>query len=207
MKKLLLFGFDRFLSYSDNPSKRIVEKLNQSTIADCKVVGAVLPVEHKTSALIAEKRINEEKPDVIMEIALAAGRGCITLERVALNRYYFVDTDKIVDESLAEDGAVGYLSTLPLERIKRALENEGIPAEYSFWADTYVSNEVFYHIMRAASRKKIKAAGMIHLPLSAEQVIQRKLHYMVKSNMPSMQQPKLEEAVKLAIGICIRNIK
>jgi pyroglutamyl-peptidase len=184
-----------------------VERLDQSTIADCKVVGAVLPVEHKTSALLAEKRINEEKPDAIMEIALAAGRGCITLERVALNRYYFVDTDKVVDESLTEDGAVGYLSTLPLEQIKRALEHEGIPAEYSFWADTYVSNEVFYHIMRVSSRKKIKAAGMMHLPLSAEQVIQRKLHYMVKSNMPSMQQPKLEEAVKLAIEICARNIK
>jgi pyroglutamyl-peptidase len=124
----------------------------------------------------------------------------VSLERVALNRYYFVGDEGVIDEPVLKDGPVGYFSTLPLQQIKSSLESNDIPAEYSFWADTYVSNEVFYRVMRAAGQDT--PAGLVHLPISSKQVIERKAHYMVRSAVPSMDPAMLAKAVRIVVETC-----
>ena len=60
MKKLLLTGFEPFLSFTVNPTMRIVEELNGLEIAGYKIVGRVLPVDFASSGaeLLAHIRGN-----------------------------------------------------------------------------------------------------------------------------------------------------
>ncbi len=199
-KKVLIFGFEPFLSYNYNASGEIAGKLNGKTVGDAKVIGKVLPVAHKASAEIAKKIIEDERPDAVIVLAQAAQKGCITLERVALNWYYF-NKEGEIDEPLHRGEQQAYFSTLPLPEIKSDLEGANIPAEYSFTADTYVSNEVFYETMRSAQMHKVKHAGLIHLPLVPQQVIAKKeLHYATRIGIPSMNMLTMETAIRVVIN-------
>ena len=195
----MLTGFGPFLIYETNPSGEIAKKLDGRTIGGAKVVGRVLPVKHRESAEELGRLIREEKPDVVIATGLANQRGCVALERVALNAYYFAGPQEEADEPLYKDEREAYFSTLPLKKIKAALTGIGIPAEYSFWPDTFVSNEVFYEVMRLAFKLKIKRAGYIHLPIDSKQLIGAKIHYMTRLAAPSMSGEMLEKAVRTAI--------
>jgi len=132
-------------------------------------------------------------------------RGCISLEEIAINRYYFRSAQEETDEPLYKTGPAAYFSKLPLKEIKAALQAKGIPAEYSFFPDTYVSNEVFFEVMRASEKLKIAKAGFVHLPLTYRQLIEMdKVHYATRERMPSMSEETLEEAVKIVIKTAIQ---
>ena len=159
---VLLTGFAPFGKYNTNPSGNIARALNGKTVGEAQVIGRVLPVEHRVSASQVHEYMMTEKPDVVIGTGIFASRGCISLENIALNWFYYQDKDKDddVNEPLFEDGKEAYFSTLPLPAIKDSLEGNGIPAEQSFNADTYVSNEVFYEIMRASEKFGIKKADI-----------------------------------------------
>jgi pyroglutamyl-peptidase len=204
-KKVLLFGFEPFLGYTYNPSGEIAKNLNDHTIEGAKIVGKVLPVKHKEASDLVAQAVKEEKPDVVIGLGLAASKGCIILERVAINRYYFRTKDEQTDEPLFESDREAHFTTLPIQEIKADLEKETIPAEYSFFGDTYVSNEVFYAIMRAAEKNKIKKAGFIHLPLTSAQVIgMSHIHYSTRAGIPSMDEKTMEKAVRIAIAASVK---
>ncbi len=191
---ILLVGFGKYLSYDYNPSGEMAKKFDKKTISGAKVSGLVLTVEHREALKELNERIREEKPDAIMALGLAPGRGYIALERVAQNRYFYIDTDVEADEPLYKDGKPVYYSTLPLQRIREKLRSNGIPSEYSFFADTYLCNEVFYEIMDIAEKRRIKSAGFIHVPLTHVQIIKTK-----RFNSPSMDESTIEKAVRIAI--------
>lgn len=204
-KTILLFGFGPFLNYDYNPSASIVKKFDHKPVNGFKVVSKVLPVEHINSSKITERYIREIKPSIILGLGLASTRGSISIERVALNRFYFVSEDNVIDEPLSKDGESAYFSTIPGEPIKSKIEAFGIPAEYSFWPDTFVSNEVFYTIMKISHQLKIKCAGFVHLPLTHEQVIKKKnIHYNIKSNLPSLTEKEEFEAVRIILEVCTK---
>ncbi len=200
--KVLLTGFAPFLNYKTNPSGKVATSLNGQTIGEAEIIGRVLPVEHKVAAAQLHEFVMTEKPDVIIGMGIFASRGCISLENLAINRYFFRDQDKEDEtyETLHEDGKEAYFSTLPLPGIKEVLQGKGIPAEHSFTADTYVSNEVFYEIMRCAEKMEIKKAGFIHLPLSEGNVIDMDhVHYIRRLEIPSMKRSTMEKAMRLII--------
>jgi pyroglutamyl-peptidase len=198
--KVLLTGFGPFLSYTTNPSGEIAKRLNGKIIGDAEIVGKVLQVEHEKSAVQIHEYIVMEKPDVIVELALGASKGCITLEKLAINTYFFRSSEGETEDRLYEDGPDSYFSTLPLAGIKWRLQEDKIPTDYSFTADTYVSNEVFYEIMRMSEKLGIRKAGMIHLPLSHEQVVDMSnLHYTTRIGIPSMDLETMERAVRLIV--------
>jgi pyroglutamyl-peptidase len=200
--KVLLTGFAPFMDYKTNPSGNVVRNLNGQTIGGAEVIGRVLPVEHKVAASQLHEFIVTEEPDVVIGTGIFASRGCISLENVAVNRYFFRDTEKEdeLDEALHEDGKEAYFSTLPLPAIKDVLQANGIPAEHSFTADTYVSNEVFYEIMRCAEKMNKNKAGFIHLPLSQSNVLDMAhVHYMHRLGIPNMKESTMEKAVRLII--------
>jgi pyroglutamyl-peptidase len=197
----LLTGFGPFLAYKTNPSGRLAEELNGTKIGAVDIVGKVIGVEHGTAYRQVAELIESQMPDIIVAVGLAAMRAVVSLERVALNRFYFASKDvPVVDEPLDPQGKAAYFSTLPLEKIKAKLENIGIPAEHSFSADTYVSNEVFYSVMRHAEKLGIKKAGFIHLPLTPEMVVENKAHPMVRMGMPSMSYETMRKAITTAIA-------
>jgi pyroglutamyl-peptidase len=206
-KKILLLGFGPFLSYDYNPSSNIVKKLNGKSIKEFRIIGKILPVKHLETSSLAEKYIKNELPAIVLGVGLSIMRGTITIERVAINRYYFVANRSIEDEPLNKEGASAYFSTLPVGAIKVNIEKQGIPTEYSFWSDTHVSNELFYTIMRVSEKLKIKCAGFIHVPFTYKQLIAKKnLHYMIRSGAPSMREQEELKAIKIAIETCIDNM-
>jgi pyroglutamyl-peptidase len=206
-KKVLLLGFGPFLSYDYNPSGSIAKKLNGKSMKGFRIVGKVLPAKHLEASSLAERYIEDERPAIVLGIGLSASRAAITIERVAINRYYLVAPSSIEDEPIVRGGKAAYFSTLPVDAIKSSIERHGIPAEYSFWADTYVSNELFYTTMRVSERLKIRRAGFIHIPLSRKQWLEKKnVHYMFRAGMPSMHEQEELKAVKIAIGTCIERM-
>ncbi len=204
--KVLVFGFAPFLRYARNVSGDIAKEFDKATVGKADVIGEVLDVEHKKSAEAARKRILAEKPDAVIGFGIAGTRGCVSLERVALNWYYYRSPKGEVDEALYSKGPGAYFSTLPLKEIKKDLEKRGIPADYSFWADTFVSNELFYEIMRTAEKSRIKQAGFIHLPATPDTVIDLKdVHYANKLNMPSLPHNLLGKAARTIIETVARS--
>ena len=167
----------------------------------------MLPVEHIIASTLAENYIAETNPLVILGVGLSATRGSISIERVALNRFYFASEEKTIDKPISKNSESAYFSTLPVNSIKSRIEKAGIPSEYSFWPDTFVSNELFYTIMKTAHKMKIKYAGFIHLPLIHKQVIEKKgVHYGIKANIPSLSEIEELKAVRIALEACIEEL-
>lgn len=200
--KVLLLGFGPFLGFQYNPSGKIAEALNGNNIGGFEIAGKVLSVEHVKTSEEIEAHIRNERPDAVLCVGLAASKGAITIERIAINRYCFNDNGNMVDEQIS-DGPAAYFTTLPFERIKAGIESKGIPAEYSFWGDTYVSNEAFYTIMRLADELGIRQAGFIHVPMPMAQAVERKnMHMMARSSAPSMREEDEMAAIEAAIEAC-----
>jgi pyroglutamyl-peptidase len=204
--KVLLLGFGPFMGFTSNPSGDIAKTLNGKTIGDAVVSGKVLTVAHKESAMEAHEYIVGEKPDVIIVTALATSKGCIALEKLAINKYYFRAQDEETEEALYDDGKDAYFSTLPLEGIKHKLQDKSIPSEYSFSAHAHISNEVFYEAMRCAEKFGIPKAGLISLPLSHQQVANemQNTYYRSILSTPSMAQETLNAAMELIIEASAR---
>ncbi len=196
-------GFEPFLSYKYNPSGSIAKKLDGKIVSGRKVISKILPVKHKEVQTLLDSYIEEYKPISVISLGLKGTIGCIALERIAINRYYYRDQNSETDEPLHEGEPAALFSTLPLNKIKDALQEQGIPAEFSFYPDTYVSNEVFYEVMRASGRLGIKRAGFIHIPLTHQQVVGMNQHYAIRERIPSMDEKTIYKAIKVLIDVTL----
>ncbi|BCS91257.1 MAG: pyrrolidone-carboxylate peptidase [Candidatus Micrarchaeota archaeon] len=206
MQDVLLIGFGPFLSYSFNQSGDIAKRLNSKIIDGFNIRGFEIKVEHRYAYDRAKELISSIKPSIVIGMGLAATKGSITIERVAINYFYFVDSNgDVIEEKINKNGKDAYFTSLPFNEIRSAIENEGIPAEFSFYADTYLSNELFYAIMEAAEENSIRYAGFIHLPLIHKQVIDRKnIHYFTRSNIPSLSYEEELKTIEVTIKECIK---
>ncbi|MDY0393259.1 pyroglutamyl-peptidase I [Virgibacillus halophilus] len=199
MKKLLLTGFEPFLDNPINPTAEIAEKLHSSNIKDFQIVGEVLPVSFKNSGLKLVELLDKHKPDAVISLGLAAGRNCVTPERIAINCNDGVPDNhgsKPEDERICPDGPDGYFSTLPIRKIVNMLEEAGLPATISNTAGTYLCNHVMYHGLHYFNEKgKHAQAGFIHLPASHALAVKKK--------MPSWSQADLQKAVEISIACLV----
>jgi pyroglutamyl-peptidase len=74
-----------------------------------------------------------------------------------------------VDEPVIADGPAAYFSTLPIKAMLAALQAQGLPAEISQTAGTYVCNHIAYAMLHLASKRRGVRAGFIHIPYLPEQ--------------------------------------
>lgn len=198
MKKLLLTGFEPFLHYTVNPTMKIVEELDGSAIGEYEIIGKVMTVDFKSSGQQLVKLLTEIQPDVHISLGLAAGRYKITPERIAIN---IKDGDadnegnKPVDESIQETGETGYLSTLPIRKIVNKLIENGLPAEISNSAGTYLCNNVMYeglHYVKTTNSEML--SGFIHIPASHDLAIQH-------GKIPSWSHADLKQSIVICIEV------
>lgn len=198
MKKLLLTGFEPFLSFSVNPTMRIVEELDGMEIAGYEIVGQVLSVDFASSGAELLAHIEEIEPDVVISLGLAGGRYKITPERIAINvKDGAADNEGFipVDESINIEGEPGYFSTLPIRQMVNKLLEEGLPAEISNTAGTYLCNNVMYEALHYEKTvKPDMKAGFIHIPASHELAIQH-------GKIPSWSHADLKKSVEICIGV------
>lgn len=195
MKQLLLTGFEPFLNFSTNPTYDIAKTLDNKEINGYHIHGKILPVDFQTSGEQMMALLEEYDPDAVISLGLAAGRNCVTPERIAINC-----NDGPVDnkgyqpdgETIFPNGQDGYFSTLPIKHIVSELHKKGLPANISNTAGAYLCNNVMYHILHDFHvQGKTGQAGFIHLPASHKLAMEKA--------MPSWSDHDLHEAVEVAI--------
>jgi len=159
---LLLTGFEPFGGLERNPSGEIARLLGDRE----GVQGEVLPVDYARIRGCLEGLLAEPW-DAVVLLGVAVGRAAISLERVAIN---FRDPQRPDNDGYCPEtpevvpgGPDAYFSTLPLERLKAALDDEQIPAEVSLTAGPYLCNASMY-IARHLLVDRGTPCGFIHLP-------------------------------------------
>lgn len=190
--KIIVTGFDPFGGEKINPSIECVKALPE--IEGVEIIRLELPTVFKESAIRLNEVINDVKPDAVLSVGQAGGRPGITMERIAIN----VDDARIpdnscqqpIDEAIQENGEAAYFTTLPIKRIVKAIREEGIPAEVSNSAGTFVCNHIMYQALFAAAKAdKSFKAGFMHIPFIPEQT----------KNKPSLPLEESTKALKIAI--------
>ena len=174
--KVLVTGFDAFGGDAINPSWLAAKALHGRVILGHKVTAAQLPTVFDESLQRLRTLLKQHQPALVICVGQACGRNAISLERVAIN----VNDARIADNAGAQPvdtpvvpGApAAYFSTLPIKAMLLALQREGIPAEVSQTAGTFVCNHVFYGLMHLLATQrgfKRSRGGFIHVPWLPEQ--------------------------------------
>ena len=174
--RILLTGFDPFNGARINPSWQAVQALHNRQIGGRRVVAAQLPTVFGDSLRVLDTLLDQLRPELVICVGQAGGRSALSLERVAIN----VDDAPIpdnagrqpVDHPVAPGAPVAYFSSLPIKAALAALQREGLPAEVSQTAGTFVCNHVFYGLMhRLATHPGLRHArgGFVHVPWLPEQ--------------------------------------
>lgn len=203
MKTLLLTGFEPFLNFTINPTMRIVEELHGQQINEYKIHSEVLPVDFRKAGALLVEHIENVKPNVVLSLGLAGGRYKITPERIAIN-VNDGDSDNsgnvLVDELINFDGAAAYMSTLPIRAMVNRLLEEGLPAEISNTAGTYLCNHIMYQGLDYAEthNQNIKC-GFIHIPASHDLAIQH-------GKIPSWSHDDLKRGIVTCIEVLSENV-
>lgn len=190
---VLVTGFDPFGGSKTNPSWHAVHQLHGRAIAGRNVVGAELPTVFGDSLLRLAQLMDEHQPELVICTGQAAGRAAISLERVAINVNDARIPDNLgrkpIDTPVIPDAPAAFFTSLPIKAMLKALQDEGVHAEVSQTAGTFVCNHVFYGLMHILDQPRWRdvRGGLVHVPWLPEQ------------GQPSM---RLEEIVR-GLQICI----
>ncbi|KAF0246366.1 MAG: hypothetical protein FD180_724 [Planctomycetota bacterium] len=164
LRRLLLTGFEPFGDVRVNPSWECVKGLDGEILRGRVLVRAArLPVSYERGPARLREEIEAFRPDAVVMLGVAHKRAAISLERLASNRCDAAVKD---NEGAARSGPIDPAgpqmreSSLPLERLRRALECAGVPVEWSDDAGGFLCNRVFWEA-RAVYKGP---AGFIHLP-------------------------------------------
>ncbi|PKO76818.1 MAG: pyroglutamyl-peptidase I [Betaproteobacteria bacterium HGW-Betaproteobacteria-15] len=174
--RVLLTGFDAFGGDAINPSWLAVRALHGRQIAGHTVVAAQLPTVFGEALRELHGLLVKHQPALVICVGQAGGRSALSLERVAIN----VDDAPIpdnagaqpIDAPVAPGAPAAYFSTLPIKAMLAALQREGLPAEVSQTAGTFVCNHVFYglmHTIAANPELRHTRGGFVHVPWLPEQ--------------------------------------
>lgn len=169
---VLLAGFTPFDGEAINPSWQAVRALGGEAIEGHRIVARELPTEFEASLRALRHALRETRPRVAIAAGLAGGRQGISLERVAINVIDARIPDNAgaqpIDVPVVDRGPAAYFSTLPIKSALASLHHAGVDAHISQTAGTYVCNAVFYALMHALRRSRVRA-GFVHVPYLPEQ--------------------------------------
>ena len=186
--KVLLSGFEPFGEFKVNPTLEMVKEVQELGVEGVEIEIIGLPVVYGKCVDQLLAKMEEVNPDVVLSCGLAFGRAAITPERIGIN---IQDTagegdkgdnqgDKPVDRPIITDGPDGLLTTLPIRLMVERLVQEGIPAQISNTAGTYICNNTLYGILYHMNKKQLQIkAGFVHFPATPDMVVNR-------PNVPSM---------------------
>lgn len=168
---VLVTGFDPFGGQSINPSWQAVQALDGGMVHGHRIVGAQLPTVFGLAMQVLRDLLRQHRPTLVICTGQAGGRAAISFERVAIN----VDDARIADNAGAQPvdlpvvpGApAAYFTTLPIKAMLQSLLAQGINAEVSQTAGTFVCNHVFFGLMHALATDPAcrgTRGGLIHVP-------------------------------------------
>ena len=195
---VLLTGFEPFGGEAVNPSWLAAKALHRRQVAGHTIVAARLPTAFGASLAALRRLLLDLRPALVVCVGQAGGRGALSLERVAININDARIADNAgaqpVDAAVVEGGPAAYFSGLPIKAMLRALQDNGIAAELSQTAGTFVCNHVFYGLMHLlATRPALRGTrgGFVHVPFLPEQA--------AASGAPSMPLEQMVDGLRLAL--------
>jgi pyroglutamyl-peptidase len=193
----LLTGFDPFGGSAVNPSWQAVQALDGRVIGGHPVIGAELPTLFGRSVERLEQLMEQHQPGLVVCTGQAGGRAALSLERVAIN----VDDARIADNAGAQPvdvpivaaGPAAYFTRLPIKAMLQALQHDGIHAEVSQTAGTFVCNHVFYGLMHLLAQPRWHGVrgGLIHVP------------WLPQQGQPSMRIEEIVRGLQRAIEVAL----
>lgn len=198
-RRILVTGFDPFGGAAVNPSWAAVQALDGIELEGRRVVAACLPTQFGACLRELDRLITAHRPGLVLCTGQAGGRAALSLERVAIN----VDDARIPDNAGAQPidtpvvagGPAAYFGTLPIKAMLETLLAEGIRAEVSQTAGTFVCNHVFYGLMHRLATDPACAGvrgGFVHVP------------WLPGQGHPSMTQEQLVLGLTLALRCAVR---
>lgn len=201
--KILITGFDPFDKEKLNPAYEAV-KLLPDIIADAEIIKLEIPTVFGKGAFLVEQTIEKHCPDYVICVGQAGGRSSITVEKVAINfvdaRIADNDGNQPINTSIVPDGATAYFSSLPIRAMVENMRENGIPANISYTAGTFVCNEVMYRLLHLIDTKyhHIKG-GFIHVPYTTAQAASK------PDGTASMDEKTIAEGLEYAILAIVQN--
>ena len=195
---VLVTGFEPFGGAAVNPSWMAAQALHGRIVAGHRLIGAQLPTQFGRSLQVLRDLLHRHHPALVVCTGQAGGRGALSLERVAIN----VDDARIADTAGAQPvdapvvpgGPSAYFSSLPIKAMLASLLAEGINAEVSQTAGTFVCNHVFYGLMHElATRHDLRRTrgGLVHLP------------WLPAQGQPSMRLDEMVQGLRVAIACAL----
>jgi pyroglutamyl-peptidase len=146
--------------------------------------------------------LHRHHPALVVCCGQAAGRAALSMERIAINVNDAHIADNAgaqpVDTPVIAGGPAAYFTTLPIKAMLVELLSEGIDAEVSQTAGTFVCNHVFYGLMHElATRHDLRRTrgGFIHLP------------FLPSQGQPSMRLDEVVEGLKIAIECALVTVE
>ncbi|MDZ4103858.1 MAG: pyroglutamyl-peptidase I [Hydrogenophaga sp.] len=174
--KILITGFDAFGGAALNPSWLAVRALHGRRILGHTVVAAQLPTVFGASLHELNTLLKKHQPALVVCVGQAGGRKALSLERVAINVNDAPIADNAggqpVDTPVKPGAPAAYFTSLPIKAMLAALQADGVAAEVSQTAGTFVCNHVFYGLMHTlATQRGLKQTrgGFVHVPWLPEQ--------------------------------------
>jgi len=191
---VLVTGFDPFGGADVNPSWMAAQALHGRMVAGHRLIGAQLPTVFGRSIEVLRDLLHHYRPALVLVTGQAAGRAALSLERIAIN----VNDARIpdnagaqpVDTPVVAGGPAAYFTGMPIKAMLAALLAEGINAEVSQTAGTFVCNHVFYALMHElATRHDLgrTRGGLIHVP------------WLPAQGQPSMRLDEIVRGLRVAI--------
>ena len=191
---VLVTGFDAFGGETINASAMALQALHGRQMGSHRLIAARLPTVFGASLQVLRELLASHTPALVICLGQAGGRATLSLERIAIN----VNDARIADNARAqpvdtpvvEGGPAAYFTGLPVKAMLETLLREGIHAEVSQTAGTFVCNHVFYGLMHElATQRTLRQTrgGFIHMP------------WLPTQGQPSMRLEEIVRGLELAI--------
>jgi len=174
MKKTLIYGFDDFGKYKENPSNSLVKQIIN---LNNQIQSIILPVADNAWRML-EKEIDKTKPEIIIGFGVSPGRAKISVEIIAINKRHNSnpeDYKKLSEnEPIIEDNQLAQETNFNAKKLIEFLKKENIPADYSFNPGTFICNAVYYQLLTNIKTKNNNLKTIfIHIPLEKEEIMQK----------------------------------
>lgn len=191
-RKLLITGFDPFGGEKINPAWEAVKCL-PDRVGGFVLEKRMVPTVFGEAGRVCLEEAEKIRPDVILCVGQAGGRGKVTPERVAINLRKAGIPDNAGNQPQGEPvvpgGPDGLYATVPVEKMASAIRAAGLPGEVSDTAGTFVCNDLLYTLL-SRYRETAIHVGFIHVPFLPEQ------------GAPSLPLSEIIRALEAAIAVC-----
>jgi pyroglutamyl-peptidase len=168
MQRILITAFGPYGPFDANASQLCLEAL-ASQPWDVQAERRIYPVDFTQARQMLAADLTA-RYDLAIHLGQSPRARAVQLEAVALN---VCGPPELAPEHygvLETEGPVAYRSRLPLDRLVKGLRAQGIAAEVSYHAGTYLCNAVYYWSYHLAAQLGLRTVPLfVHLPLVHEQ--------------------------------------